>query len=958
MSSIVVSVAPGEPLSARVDGVRIDLRPKERVVAAALALHHPNAITLSHLIGLVWPDNVPATAKQSIHNHLARLRTAAPGLIESRVAGYVFGDGVSIEVEASPALSDPTDTDYLIEFSDLPEVRRARTEFIRRHVVVRRPDLVDTMRNGVEPEVIEQLEDTVRGAPGDERSWWLLAIASTRITGIASGLDVVDRARYALSDAGLGLGRRLLDLEGMLRDGVDDVHVLLRDPYGSSSSTGPDPLDDAISTRLAAVREIWTEHERFLICVRGPDDALRRAVLARIIDDARASGFSTAFARHLEGDIGPPTLRVAHRGARPIVMVVDGFERHHDPRTLAERVSNRLPTPATGWVIAQPSAGSDDAALQLVGLDADTPLLVVETPARAEVAVDGALRSPIERAAATTRHLLRLLAAIGEPIKPEHLAAIEPGTVAAALDAARAGYARVDAATQTIDLASNGVATAALEELDDAGRRELATDLLSLELPALDGARRCELRSRWSIEAYGPQDDRTIALTIEAADAYGTRGEYDVAAAICQRTMDPIVAQHGRSASWCQLAIQAGRAMLAGGDPAGDALLADVVTAACELGDDAVVAHATHEWCRLGTAGGAGSSDEARLAVTLDLLTRLEDPGHRARVGAANAMVLSLAGEPALLRERFTAALGDATASTDRSALVEVLPMAYMSLPLHSDIDARLAHATTLEQLADELDRPDARWEALQLRYSCEVMSGNPAFRSTLAELHAVATQLHEHSREWEMHFIRSNAALIDGDLERAKRDVDQSLSFAGQVSEERVLAVFGAHHLVASMVDGSAGELLDTLRTLCADQPGIGAWNAARAVAAASAGEHDEAVTALHQMIDGDELRLIRDPIYSAGLIAFGEAAAATRDSASLSRADRELEPLAGQWSWCGSCTFGPIDLTRARVAAAMGDHTRAEKLAADAVVTCADMRAPVFAHQATDLLLDIAMR
>ncbi len=954
MTGIVLHVAPGAALTATVDAGQVDLRPKERVVAATLAMHHPNPVTLSQLIALVWPNDAPATAKQSIHNHLARLRTAVPGLVESTVAGYVLGNDVSIVVvDAGTAHADTADTDYLIEFADLPEVRRPRAEFVRRHVSARHPDPTETMRNGGAPDLIEPLEEAVRHEPGDERSWWLLAIATTRVDGIASGGAVVERARRALRDVGLGLGRRLLDLDGMLRDGVDDVHVLLRDPYGSSGDTAVDPVDDHITACLADVRAMWSEHERFLVCVRGPDDALRRAVLARIIDDGRASGFSTAFARHLPGDVGPPTLRSTHRGTRPIVMVVDGFDRSDDPVTLARRVAGRLPSEAVGWVVAESPGAEIGATLRLTGLDDTTPTHVVDVPTPADVDGRSEGRSPLGRVTPGTLHLIRLLAAVGEPIVPEHLTRIAPGAAAAALDAARAGLARVDAATHTIDLTSNTIATAALDGLDDVGRRSMAVDLLSLELPALDDARRRELRSRWSIEAYGADDDRTMNSTIEAADAFGLRGEYDAAAAVIRRTLEPIAAAHGRSARWCRLAIHAGRAMLAGGDTTGDAVLAEVVAAASDIGDDALAAEATHEWCRLGTAAGAGSVDDVRLQVTSELLARLTAPADRARVGAAAAMVLSLAGEPELLRARFVGAMHDATASNDPAVMSEVLPLSYMSMPLHSDIEARTAHAETLLQLASALDRPDSRWEALQIRYSTELMRGDPAFRATFAELCDVVSQLHERSRVWEMHYIRSNMAIIDGDLERARREVDESLAFGGQINDERVSAVFGAHHLIAAMVDGTAADLLEALRDLASDQPGIGAWQAAHAVAAAAAGERDEAVDALRRVIDHDDVNLPRDPVYSAGLVAFGEAATATGDSASLTIADALLEPLTGMWSWCGSCTFGPIDLTRARVALSLDDPARAAQIAADAVVTCAEMRAPVFARQAIDLLL-----
>ena len=94
-------------------------------------------------------------------------------------------------------------------------------------------------------------------------------------------------------------------------------------------------------------------------------------------------------------------------------------------------------------------------------------------------------------------------------------------------------------------------------------------------------------------------------------------------------------------------------------------------------------------------------------------------------------------------------------------------------------------------------------------------------------------------------------------------------------------------------------------------------------------------------------------DPTYTAGLVVLGEAAAEVGAAEPIRTIEMLLEPLEGMWSWCGSCTFGPIDLTRARLALAAGDNARARSIAAAALVTTAEMRAPRFSRLATDVLV-----
>ena len=63
-------------------------------------------------------------------------------------------------------------------------------------------------------------------------------------------------------------------------------------------------------------------------------------------------------------------------------------------------------------------------------------------------------------------------------------------------------------------------------------------------------------------------------------------------------------------------------------------------------------------------------------------------------------------------------------------------------------------------------------------------------------------------------------------------------------------------------------------------------------------------------------------------------------------------LAPFEGFWSWCGSCTFGPIDLTLARLALAVGDRERAGRLAASAIESGAALRASRFVAASTEAL------
>ncbi len=141
-SEITVTARVGRPLEVLCDGTVVQLRPKERAVVAALALRHPDVVTVDQLIGLVWVDGPPASAQQSIHNHLARLRRVADGLVATERTGYRFGGGVSIDVASDEPPSEPeagprteaSGTDgYLVELGAAPHLADARSAFAARH---------------------------------------------------------------------------------------------------------------------------------------------------------------------------------------------------------------------------------------------------------------------------------------------------------------------------------------------------------------------------------------------------------------------------------------------------------------------------------------------------------------------------------------------------------------------------------------------------------------------------------------------------------------------------------------------------------------------------------------------------------------------------------------------------------------------------------------------------------
>ncbi len=230
MSEWVVDVG-GSLLVADGDGVPAPLRPKERTLVAAIALAHPETSSVADLTELVWTDP-PATARKSIHNHIARVRRCAGGLVETSDDGYRLGDSVRVVA--------PTSDDVFRDLVDHPTVAIARTRYRDARLADEERAAATRLDRRPDDEAIALLVELADAEPHRFERWRLAVLALAR-----RGLrrDALHRIR----DARQGVTapdhvRRLERLERAVLDDDPrlDVDEFLRVP---ADSTPPDPFD-------------------------------------------------------------------------------------------------------------------------------------------------------------------------------------------------------------------------------------------------------------------------------------------------------------------------------------------------------------------------------------------------------------------------------------------------------------------------------------------------------------------------------------------------------------------------------------------------------------------------------------------------------------------------------------------------------------------------------------------
>ncbi len=167
-------------------GERIELRPKERSIVGALALVHPQPATIADIAELVWVEP-PATARKAIHNHIARLRRSADGLVESVPGGYRLGDAV--------VLTTPSTDDVFRDLVDRPEVAVVRTRFRDARLHDEEQRAARSLQRRPDDDTIQLLQAITQAEPHRIERWRLVILALARRGRRRDALEQIRQAR-------------------------------------------------------------------------------------------------------------------------------------------------------------------------------------------------------------------------------------------------------------------------------------------------------------------------------------------------------------------------------------------------------------------------------------------------------------------------------------------------------------------------------------------------------------------------------------------------------------------------------------------------------------------------------------------------------------------------------------------------------------------------------------------
>jgi DNA-binding SARP family transcriptional activator len=231
------------PLEAHGSGGRVELRPVERRLLAALVACRPSAAGYDALAEAVWPDRVPRSAKHSLQTHVMRIRRSlGHDSVVTDDTGYRLGPSVCVDVDVLESMAriarGATEPAMRLaawegvvsawrgvpfaEVEDWPPAVAERARLTEVAAIGREERCAAALAVGPSGDVVAEAEALVQAEPLRERRWVLLMQALAGVGRKAEALRTFDRARRTLAvELGIAPGQELSRAHASLLDDDD-----------------------------------------------------------------------------------------------------------------------------------------------------------------------------------------------------------------------------------------------------------------------------------------------------------------------------------------------------------------------------------------------------------------------------------------------------------------------------------------------------------------------------------------------------------------------------------------------------------------------------------------------------------------------------------------------------------------------------------------------------------------
>ena len=189
-----------------------------------------------------------------------------------------------------------------------------------------------------------------------------------------------------------------------------------------------------------------------------------------------------------------------------------------------------------------------------------------------------------------------------------------------------------------------------------------------------------------------------------------------------------------------------------------------------------------------------------------------------------------------------------------------------------------------------------------------------------LAAAREVADTAGDPYLRWHVGYLTATHVLRAGDHERAELLATQALDLGAATGQGDAFAAFGAGLASIRRHQGRLDEMLDLVRGVARDNPGLPALQGALAMILSECGETDEARAVLDTARSADFFRDSYDYVWLIGTTVWADVAARLEDAAAAVVLYDQLAPFAPLGVASGSSFGGVVSAYLGRLAAVLG--------------------------------------
>lgn len=323
-----------------VDGNVVPLGSKKaQAVLVALALSGGRLVTIERLVGLVWDEDPPRTAEQTLQSYVTRLRGAMGSDSIERVGG-------AYRLNVSPEHVDLVHFEQMLDAGDSvgaleiwqgaplaglapsSALAAAVVSVAERHVAATEEHLGERIDTGGAADVVGRLRELTNEHPYRESLWALLMRALYLSGRQSDALRAYGDARARLiDDLGIEPGPALRELESQILShdpalAIDAQlpvetelpadpaarHVERAGPLAGAPRSAPAPATKPLAGREAELAELRSLADRHsgIAYVQGDAGAGKSMLVESYFGELRSSGWRTAKGVCINDDAGPP----------------------------------------------------------------------------------------------------------------------------------------------------------------------------------------------------------------------------------------------------------------------------------------------------------------------------------------------------------------------------------------------------------------------------------------------------------------------------------------------------------------------------------------------------------------------------------------------------------------------------------------------------------------------------